>query len=83
MYRSRFLIADDHKLVAELCQNLLEPEFDVVGVVNDGRALLRAASALARQETLASDTAEFLPIRGLFFAVRHVVMLHSGPARVT
>lgn len=46
MHRSRILIADDHKLVAELCQNLLEPEFDVIGVVNDGRALLRAASEL-------------------------------------
>jgi hypothetical protein len=30
--RSRILIADDHNLMAELCQRLLEPEFDVVGV---------------------------------------------------
>jgi DNA-binding NarL/FixJ family response regulator len=46
MHRSRILIADDHKLVAELCQNLLETEFDVIGVVDDGSALLRAASEL-------------------------------------
>ena len=44
--RSRILIADDHKLVAELCKQLLESEFDVVGVVADGRALVRAAGKL-------------------------------------
>jgi DNA-binding NarL/FixJ family response regulator len=44
--RSRILIADDHNLVAELFRRLLETEFDVVGVVGDGRALLRAASKL-------------------------------------
>lgn len=44
--RSRVLIADDHTLVAELCKRLLEPEFDVVGIVNDGRALVRAATLL-------------------------------------
>lgn len=44
--RSRILIADDHNLVAELCKRLLETEFDVVGIVSDGRALVRAASEL-------------------------------------
>src|SRR5271167_407987 len=44
--RARILIADDHNLVAELCKRLLEPEFDVVGVLSDGRALVRAAGAL-------------------------------------
>ncbi len=44
--RSRILIADDHNLVAELCKRLLETEFEVVGVVSDGRALLRAVSEL-------------------------------------
>ena len=44
--RSRVLIADDHSLVAELCKRLLETEFDVVGVVGDGRALVRAAGQL-------------------------------------
>lgn len=40
--RFRVLIADDHLLVAEACKTLLEPEFEVVGVVSDGRALLQA-----------------------------------------
>jgi len=44
--RSRILIADDHNLVAELCKRLLETEFDVVGMVGDGRALVRAAGKL-------------------------------------
>jgi DNA-binding NarL/FixJ family response regulator len=45
-HRARILIADDHKLVAEACKGLLEPEFDVVGIVSDGRALLQAATEL-------------------------------------
>jgi DNA-binding NarL/FixJ family response regulator len=44
--RCRILIADDHNLVAELCRRLLETEFDVVGVVSDGRALVRSAGEL-------------------------------------
>jgi DNA-binding NarL/FixJ family response regulator len=45
-HRARILIADDHVLVAEACKSLLEPEFDIVGMVADGRALLQAASEL-------------------------------------
>jgi len=44
--RSRILIADDHILVADLCRKLLETEFDVVGTVCDGRALIRSALEL-------------------------------------
>src|SRR5439155_18645300 len=44
--RSRILIADDHNLIAELCKHLLETEFNVIGVVSDGRALVRAAGEL-------------------------------------
>jgi len=40
-HRTRLLIADDHTLVAEACKNLLEPEFEVVGIVDNGRALLQ------------------------------------------
>ena len=44
--RSRILIADDHNLVAELFQRLLAADFDVVGTVGDGHALVRAAIEL-------------------------------------
>ena len=46
MNRPRVLIADDHVLFAEALRTLLEPEFDVVGIVADGRALLDAAQEL-------------------------------------
>ena len=45
-HRARVLIADDHTLVAEACKNLLEPEFDVVGTVSDGLAVLQAVLEL-------------------------------------
>ena len=44
--RSRIIIADDHTLLAELCRSLLEPEFNVVLVVGDGRALIAAVADL-------------------------------------
>jgi DNA-binding NarL/FixJ family response regulator len=37
------LIGDDHQILAEGLRGLLEPEFEVVGVVADGRELLAAA----------------------------------------
>ncbi|PYX43432.1 MAG: DNA-binding response regulator [Acidobacteria bacterium] len=45
-HRARLLIADDHTLLAEACKNLLEPEFQVIGIVNNGRDLLRVAESL-------------------------------------
>jgi DNA-binding NarL/FixJ family response regulator len=46
MKRTRVLIADDHILILEAFKRLLEPEFDVVGTVADGRALIAAATEL-------------------------------------
>ena len=46
MSRTRILIADDHRLIAEASARMLQPEFDVVGVVSDGRALVQAALEL-------------------------------------
>src|SRR6516225_4224906 len=43
---ARLLIADDHKLVGDACKSMLEPEFEVVGVVTDGRTLLQVAATL-------------------------------------
>jgi DNA-binding NarL/FixJ family response regulator len=44
MVRPRVLLADDHTLVAEGFRRLLDTEFEVVGVVSDGRALLTVAA---------------------------------------
>ncbi len=46
-HRPRVLLADDHLLVAEALKSLLAPEFDLVGVVEDGRALVEAAGTTA------------------------------------
>ncbi len=44
--RPRILLADDHQLLLEAFQRLLEPEFTVVATVTDGRAMLAAAREL-------------------------------------
>ena len=46
MRRPRILLADDHAMMAEALKHLLQADFDVVGIVNDGRALLKAAAEL-------------------------------------
>lgn len=46
MARVKILLADDHTLLCHLLHELLEPEYEVVGSVGDGRELLKAAAAL-------------------------------------
>jgi DNA-binding NarL/FixJ family response regulator len=46
MGRIRILLADDHTILCAGLAKLLEPHFEVVGCVEDGRALLKAASEL-------------------------------------
>ena len=46
MPRARILLADDHKGMRDRVVRLLESEFEVVGAVEDGRALLEAASKI-------------------------------------
>jgi len=81
----RILIADDHTLVAEACKKLLEPEYEIVATVSDGRALVRAAIAL-RPHLIIVDVAmpllngldagqqvkEFVPaVKLLFLTMNH------------
>ena len=46
MKRTRVLLADDHKIVLDGLKSLLEPEFELVGTVGDGRALVSAVEQL-------------------------------------
>jgi DNA-binding NarL/FixJ family response regulator len=46
MGKPRVLLADDHTLVVEAFRKLLEPEFEIVGTVGDGRTLLDVAPQL-------------------------------------
>ena len=52
--RPRILLADDHRLVAEGLKSLLNAEFELVGVVEDGRAMLEAARKL-RPDVIVAD----------------------------
>ena len=40
MTRPRILMADDHAMLLDALRALLDPEFDVVGTVTDGRMLI-------------------------------------------
>jgi DNA-binding NarL/FixJ family response regulator len=53
MTRVRILLADDHTLFCSLLRDLLEPEYEVVGSVSDGRELLKAAESLHPDVVLA------------------------------
>jgi DNA-binding NarL/FixJ family response regulator len=44
--KARVLLADDHTLLAEAFERLLAPDYEVVGLVADGRELLEAAPRL-------------------------------------
>jgi DNA-binding NarL/FixJ family response regulator len=67
MAKPRVLLADDHTLVADAFKLLLEPEFDVVGTVGDGHALLRATRELKPDIVL------------LDFYMPHLGGLETGP----
>ena len=45
MKKLRILLADDHKIVLEGLKSLLEPEFELAGIVEDGRALVKIGRA--------------------------------------
>jgi DNA-binding NarL/FixJ family response regulator len=52
--RPRVLLADDHRIVAEGLKSLLVADFDLAGVVEDGRALVAAARTL-RPDVIVAD----------------------------
>jgi len=54
--RPRVLLADDHRVVAEGLKHLLAEEFDLVGMVEDGRALISAAKKLEPDVIVADIT---------------------------
>jgi DNA-binding NarL/FixJ family response regulator len=54
MNKPRILLADDHRIVAEGLKGLLAEEFDLVGIVQDGRAMVVAAREL-RPDAIVAD----------------------------
>ena len=67
--KPRILLADDHRIVTEGLRNLLEPEFELVGIVEDGRALLDAAEKL-RPDVIIADIS--MPLLNGIEAVRQI-----------
>jgi DNA-binding NarL/FixJ family response regulator len=56
MRKPRVLLADDHQILAEGLRGLLEPEFELVGIVADGRELVAAAKRLQPDAIVADVT---------------------------
>ena len=56
MRRARVLLADDHTIVAQGLASLLRDDFDLVGTVGDGQALIDAAQRL-RPDVIVADMA--------------------------
>jgi DNA-binding NarL/FixJ family response regulator len=87
----RVLLADDHVLIAEGIQKLLEPEFELVGIVTDGRSLVTAVANLQPDIAVVDIS---LPLLNGLDASKHikkanphvkiiVLTMHSEPTFVT
>jgi DNA-binding NarL/FixJ family response regulator len=68
----KLLLADDHKMFSQGLQSLLEDEFDLVGAVGDGEALVEAASRL-NPDVIVVDIS--MPFMNGFDAVRQLKKL--------
>jgi DNA-binding NarL/FixJ family response regulator len=69
MSRPRLLLADDHTMFSQGLQSLLEDEFDLVGAVADGEALVEAAGRL-NPDVIVVDIS--MPVMNGFDAVRQI-----------
>jgi len=58
--KPRVLLADDHRMVAEGLRSLLSRDFELVGVVEDGRALVDAAKKMNPDVIVADVTMPLL-----------------------
>jgi DNA-binding NarL/FixJ family response regulator len=74
MTRPRLLIADDHKIFAEGLKRLLNADFDIVGVVADGRELVAAAEKL-RPDVMVVDIS--MPLLNGIEAVIQIKKVHA------
>ncbi len=74
MPRPRVLIADDHKIVVEGLKKLLGFEFEIVGAVEQGRELVKAAERL-RPDVIVADIS--MPGLNGIEAVRQIKKVHD------
>ena len=52
--KPRVLLADDHRIVAEGLKGILEKDFELAGIVEDGRSLVQAVAEL-RPDVIVAD----------------------------
>ena len=69
MTRPRVLLADDHTLMLEGLRRLLEDQCELVGAVEDGRALVEAAQRL-HPDVILLDIS--MPLLNGLEAARHI-----------
>lgn len=72
MKKTRVLLADDHKIVLEGLRGLLEPEFELVGTVENGRALVKETERL-RPDVIVVDIS--MPLLNGIEAARQIKKL--------
>jgi len=73
--RPTILLADDFAAFFDVFRILLEPEFEVIGTVKDGRELIDAAIRLA-PDVIVSDIG--MPIVSGFEALRHLIAIQPN-----
>ena len=69
MSKTRVLLADDHKIFLEGLKGLLEPKCEIVGTVEDGRALVKEAQRL-HPDVIVCDIS--MPLLNGIEAIRHL-----------
>ena len=74
MIKPRLLVADDHRMFVEGLKRLLQSDFEVAGVVEDGRELVAAAEKL-RPDVIVADIS--MPMLNGIEAVRQIKKVHS------
>ncbi len=70
MSKPRVLLADDHKILIEGLRGLLEPEFELVDTVEDGRELLAAVEKY-QPDVIVADIS--MPLLNGVEAARHIL----------
>ena len=69
MRKPRLLLADDHTIFLEGLTRLLEPEFEVIGKAEDGRAMLQMTARL-KPDVIVADIS--MPLLSGIEAVRQL-----------
>jgi DNA-binding NarL/FixJ family response regulator len=69
MRKPRLLLADDHAIILEGLTRLLEPEFEVIGKAEDGRAMLEMSARL-KPDVIIADIS--MPLLSGIEAVRQL-----------